>query len=57
MSRISLDPQMMQGEIDRLQSELDYTQDGIREFVEKHLGTLSHKEICQLLTLAGMKII
>jgi hypothetical protein len=57
MSRISLDPQMMQGEIDRLQSELDHTRDGIRAWVEAHLGTLSHKEICQLLELAGMKII
>lgn len=57
MSRISLDPQMMQGEIDRLQSELDHTRESIRAWTEKHVGQLNHSDIVYLMTLAGMKII
>jgi hypothetical protein len=57
MSRISMDEQMMQGEIDRLQSELDHTQESIRAWTEKHAGQLNHSDIVYLMTLAGMKIL
>ena len=57
MSRIWENEEMTAQELERVKCELDLTREGIRAWVAEHRGQLSHVDIVQLLTLAGMKIL
>ena len=57
MSRIWEENELAAQELERVKCELDLTREGIRAWVAEHRGQLSHTDIVQLLTLAGMKIL